>query len=53
MTPFKVSQVHFGENLNDMNKYLAFSEVLGHLVYLEHQGQVARIERNNKILFVS
>lgn len=53
MTPLKISQIHFGENLDEMNRYLAFSEVLGHLVYLEHQGRVTRIERDGKILFTS
>lgn len=53
LTPFKISQLHFGENLDDMNSFLALSEVMGHLIYLENKNNVKRIEKNNKILFVS
>ncbi|MFX1574345.1 MAG: MBL fold metallo-hydrolase [Promethearchaeota archaeon] len=50
-TPFKISQLHFGENLSEINTFLALSEVLSHLIYLEHQNKVERIEKNEKIYF--
>ncbi|MFX0069724.1 MAG: MBL fold metallo-hydrolase [Candidatus Hermodarchaeota archaeon] len=53
LTPLKISQLHFGNDLDEMNSYLALSEVLGHLIYLERQNKVQRIEKDNKILFVS
>jgi len=53
LTPYKISQLHFGDDLDDMNSFLALSEVMGHLIYLENKSQVKRIEKNNKILFVS
>ncbi|MFX1259166.1 MAG: MBL fold metallo-hydrolase [Promethearchaeota archaeon] len=53
MTPSKVSQIHFGNNLDEFNSFLALSEVLGHLIYLEHQEKVKRIEKNGKFLFFS
>jgi glyoxylase-like metal-dependent hydrolase (beta-lactamase superfamily II) len=52
MTPYEISKIHFGE-LDDINSFLALSEVLGHLIYLENQGKVERLERNNTILFRS
>lgn len=51
-TPFEISEIHFGD-LDDLNSFLALSEVLGHLIYLENQGKVQRLEKNNKILFES
>ena len=51
-TPFKISQLHFGENLSEINTFLALSEVLSHLIYLEHQNKIKRIEKNNKIFFI-
>ncbi len=53
LTPFKISQIHFGEDLSDINTFLAISEVISHIIYLEHQGKIERIEKNGKILFVS
>ncbi len=53
MNPFKISQAHFGENLSEINTFLAISEVLSHLKYLEHQDKVKRIEKNGKYLFYS
>jgi hypothetical protein len=53
LTPFRISQLHFGENLDEMNSFLALSEVLGHLIYLEKRNEVKRIQKNNKILFES
>lgn len=50
-SPFKISQIHFGDDLDDMNKYLAMNEVLGHLIYLENKGEVTRIEKQDKIQF--
>lgn len=53
LTPYQISKIHFGIELDDMNKYLALNEVLSHLIYLEHQGKVKRIEKNGKNLFLS
>jgi glyoxylase-like metal-dependent hydrolase (beta-lactamase superfamily II) len=50
MTPYEISQIHFGE-LDDINSFLALSEVLGHLIYLEREEKVHRIEKNHKIMF--
>ncbi len=52
MTPYKISKIHFGE-LDDINSFLALSEVLGHLIYLESQNRVQRIEKSHKIFFSS
>ena len=52
MTPRQISLKHFGE-LDQMNSYLGLSEVLGHLIYLEEEGKVKRIEKEGKILFSS
>ena len=51
-TPFEISQIHFGKNLSDINVFLALHEVLSHLIYLEHQNKVKRIEENNIIYFI-
>jgi glyoxylase-like metal-dependent hydrolase (beta-lactamase superfamily II) len=51
MTPFTISQVHFGENLDTMNQFMALSEVLSHLKYLKHQGIVKEQEKDGKILY--
>ena len=53
LTPYKISQIHFGTDLDDMNKYLALNEVLSHLIYLEHQGKVKRIKKDGKNLFLN
>jgi len=53
LTPFRISQMHFGEDLDEMNSYMALTEVLGHLIYLENQGRVKKIEKNGKIYFES
>ncbi|TFF90589.1 MAG: MBL fold metallo-hydrolase [Promethearchaeota archaeon] len=53
MTPFKISQIHFGEDLDEINSFLALSEVLAHLIYLESQDRVKRIEKNGKFFFSS
>lgn len=49
-TPFEIAQKHFGP-LDDVNTFLAVSEVLGHLIYLEEKDLVERIERDGKIFF--
>ena len=51
LTPFKISQIHFGSELDEINSYMALSEVLGHLIYLEYQGRVEKVERNGKFYF--
>jgi len=53
LTPLRISQIHFGESLDELNAYLALSEVISHLIYLESQEKVHRIEKNGKILFIS
>ena len=35
LTPFRISQIHFGEDLSEINTFLAISEVISHLIYLE------------------
>ena len=52
MTPFKISQIHFGDDLDEINTYLGLGEALSHLIYLEKQNKVKRIEKNNKIYFM-
>ena len=52
LTPLRISQLHFGD-LDDTNSYLALSEVLGHLFFLENQGLVKSVEKNKKILYYS
>ncbi len=52
LTPLKISQIHFGD-LDDMNSFLALSEVLGHLFFLENQDLVKSVEKNGKILYYS
>jgi glyoxylase-like metal-dependent hydrolase (beta-lactamase superfamily II) len=52
LPPSRISELHFGE-LDDMNSFLALSEVLGHLFFLEDQGLVESIEKNGKILYFS
>ena len=51
LTAYRISQIHFGEDLDEINSYMALSEVLGHLLYLEAQGKVNIIERNGKLLY--
>lgn len=50
MSPFNIAKCHFGE-LDDMNSFLALSEVLAHLFYLEGQQKVQKIRKNNKIFY--
>lgn len=51
LTPFEISKIHFGNDLDEINSYMAMSEVLGHLIYLDYQKKVNKIEKNGKILF--
>ncbi|MHA1292088.1 MAG: MBL fold metallo-hydrolase [Promethearchaeota archaeon] len=53
LTPVEIAKLHFGEELNDMNKYLAFNEVLSHLIFLENKGKVKRLRKNDKIVFTA
>ncbi len=53
MTPYKISKIHFGKDLDEINSFLALSEVLGHLLYLEDKEQVKTIEKNEQILYYS
>jgi len=50
MSPVNIAKRHFGE-LDDMNSFLALSEVLAHLFYLEEQEKVCKVKKNNKILY--
>jgi len=51
MTAYKISRIHFGEDLDELNSYMALSEVLGHLFYLEAEEKVQKIEKNGKLLY--
>ena len=51
LTPFEISKIHFGNDLDEINSYMAMSEVLGHLIYLDYQNKVNKIEKNGRILF--
>jgi len=51
LTPFKISQIHFGTELDEINSFMALSEVLGHLIYLEYQGRVEKTKRNGKYYY--
>ena len=51
LTPYQISQIHFGQELDDMNSYLALSEVLSHLIYLEYEGKVVKFEKNGLIYY--
>jgi hypothetical protein len=53
MTAYRISQIHFGEDLDEMNSFMALSEVLGHLFYLEAEEKVKTIEQNGKLLYYS
>jgi len=53
LTPFRISKLHFGRGLDELNTLLALSEVLAHLIYLENINKVKRIEKEGKILFES
>lgn len=37
-TPFEISQIHFGTDLDPINAFLALNETVSHLIYLEQQG---------------
>jgi glyoxylase-like metal-dependent hydrolase (beta-lactamase superfamily II) len=50
-TPLEIAQKHFDE-LDDINTFLAISEVLGHLIYLEEEDVVKRIEKDEKLCFL-
>ena len=51
LTPYRISQIHFGEDLDDMNSYLALSEVLSHLIYLEYERKVVKFEKDGLIYY--
>lgn len=51
--PFKISQINFGTDLDEMNSFMALSEVLGHLFYLENQGTVQRFEKSGNFYYKS
>ncbi|GAG64435.1 unnamed protein product [marine sediment metagenome] len=53
MTPFEISQIHFGTDLDEINSFMALSEVLGHLFYLENLGKIDKFEKNGKFHYKS
>jgi len=53
LTPRRISQIHFGEDLDEINSYMALSEVLGHLLYLEDLGKIQKFEKNGKFYYNS
>ncbi len=52
LTPYEISQIHFGDELDEINTFLGLGEILSHLIYLENQDKVKRIEKNNRIYFL-
>lgn len=48
MSPYEISKIHFGD-LDEINSFLALSEVLAHLRFLRAKGEV-KTERTNKII---
>jgi len=53
LTPRKISQIHFGEDLDEINSFMALSEIIGHLLYLENQGKVQKFEKNGQFFYTS
>ncbi|MFX0074285.1 MAG: MBL fold metallo-hydrolase [Candidatus Hermodarchaeota archaeon] len=53
LTPRRISQIHFGEDLDEINSYMALSEVLGHLLYLEDLGKIEKFEKNGTYYYQS
>ena len=53
LTPREISRIHFGENLDEINSFMALSEVLGHLFYLEDLGKIDKLEKNGKFYYQS
>ncbi|MFW9828011.1 MAG: MBL fold metallo-hydrolase [Candidatus Thorarchaeota archaeon] len=51
LTAYRISQIHFGEDLDEMNSFMALSEVLGHLFYLEAENKVKTVEKDGKLLY--
>jgi len=51
ITPYRISQIHFGTELDEINSFMALSEVLGHLIFLEYQGKIQKFERNGHIFY--
>ena len=53
LTPKRISQIHFGEDLDEINSFMALSEVLGHLFYLEDLGKIDKHEKYGKFYYKS
>jgi glyoxylase-like metal-dependent hydrolase (beta-lactamase superfamily II) len=51
LTAYRISQIHFGEDLDELNSFMALSEVLGHLFYLKAEEKVKTVEKNGKLLY--
>ncbi len=52
-TPFEIARIHFGNDLDDINSYMALSEVVGHLLYLEDKGFVQKHLKDGKLYYQS
>ncbi len=48
MSPYEISKIHFGD-LDEINSFLALSEVLAHLRFLQDKGEV-KTETHNKVI---
>jgi glyoxylase-like metal-dependent hydrolase (beta-lactamase superfamily II) len=53
ISPLEISHIHFGEDMDEFNYLLALNETASHLIYLEEQDKIKRIQKNGKILFKS
>ncbi len=53
LTPYEISLKHFGNKLDAINQFMALSEILSHIYYLEDLEKVHREEINGKIRFFS
>jgi glyoxylase-like metal-dependent hydrolase (beta-lactamase superfamily II) len=53
LTPREISQIHFGDDLDEINSYMALSEVLGHLLFLEENGFVKKEEKQGLVYYSS
>ena len=53
LTPKRIAQIHFGEDLDEINSFMALSEVLGHLFYLEDLGKIEKLEKDGKFYYKS
>ncbi|MFW9948599.1 MAG: MBL fold metallo-hydrolase [Candidatus Thorarchaeota archaeon] len=52
-TPLEISKIHFGDDLDEMNSFMALSEVVSHLLYLEQKRLVQTELVNGKLYYKS